>query len=271
MKIAAGAPRRASYHHGDLRRALIEAALRLVSRQGVQGFSLRETAREVGVSPAAAYRHFRDKAALLTAVALDGLERMAAVMEEAIVRAPGAAGSPARAVAEMAAIGVAYVDFAVGNPAQFRVMFGPWCEHPLPPAELPRGRDPYQIMVDLLDGLVRGGVISAEARQGAEVAAWASVHGLASLLVEESLPLGPAERAQALGVILRTLFAGLGVAPALIGATGGRSQRAAVSRSLEAVVSSRREPPAQVAGPARPREGVPRGGAGRRQGPRRLA
>lgn len=267
MKITGEAPIRASYHHGDLRHALVEAALRLVSTKGVQGFSLRETAREVGVSPAAAYRHFQDKAALLTALGVDGMGRLATAMEEAIARAPGAAGSPGRAVAEMAAIGVAYVEFAVAWPAHFRVMFGPWCDHPelgaLPPAALPRGRDPYQIMVDGLDSLARCGVIAAEARQGAEVAAWASVHGLASLLVEESLPLGPAERAQALGVIVRTLLAGLGVAPALLGATGGRAQRAAVSRALEVVLSGRRAPRAEVTG-------APRGRGGGRRGPRRL-
>ena len=276
MKNLAGAPNRVSYHHGDLRHALVESALRLISEKGVQGFSLRETAREVGVSPAAAYRHFQDKAALLTELGVDGMGRLAAAMEEAIARAPGAPGSPARAVAEMAAIGAAYVEFAVAWPAHFRVMFGPWCEHPdmgaLPPAVLPRGRDPYQIMVDGLDGLVRCGVIAAEVRHGAEVAAWASVHGLASLLVEESLPLGPAERAQALGVIVRTLFAGLGVGPALLGAIGGRTQRAAVSRSLEAILSERRGPRAEATGAPRGRGSVRRAvaGAGGRRRPRRL-
>jgi AcrR family transcriptional regulator len=276
MTIAGEAPIRASYHHGDLRHALVEAALRLVSEKGVQGFSLRETAREVGVSPAAAYRHFQDKAALLTALGVDGMARLAAAMEEAIARAPGAPGSPARAVAEMAAIGAAYVEFAVAWPAHFRVMFGPWCEHPelgaLPPATFPRGRDPYQIMVASLDQLVGTGAIPADVRRGAEVAAWASVHGLASLLVEESLPLGPAERAQALGVIVRTLLAGLGVSPALLGAAGGRVQRAAVSRSLEAILSARRGPPPEVTAAPPVGKRLPRAGAstGGRRGSGRL-
>lgn len=259
MKNTADAPSRGSYHHGDLRHALLEAALRLVSQRGVQGFSLRETAREVGVSPAAAYRHFEDKAALLEALAADGMRRLAAVMEEAIARAPGGAGSAARAVAELAAIGVAYVEFAVDHPAHFRVMFGPWCEHPQLDA-LPR--DPYQILVDALDGLVRRGAIAAGARQGAEVAAWASVHGMAFLLVEGSIPLGAAERAQAMGVILRTLFLGLGVAPALLGATGGRAQRVAVSRSLHSNLPARHGRRAEVTGAPRGRGGARRSGAG---------
>lgn len=274
MKMTGEAPKRDSYHHGDLRNALVEAALRLVSTKGVQGFSLRETAREVGVSPAAAYRHFQDKAALLTALGIDGMGRLATAMEEAMARAPGAPGAPARAVAEMASIGVAYIEFAVAWPAHFRVMFGPWCEHPelaaLPPGVLPGGRDPYEIMVDCLDAMVRSGAITADARRGAEVAAWASVHGLASLLVEESLPLGPVERAQALGVIVRTLFAGLGVAPELLGATGGRAQRVGVSRALDAILSERHAPRAEVTEAPGGHGGVRRAAAGGRRRQRRL-
>ncbi len=225
MRISTDAPSRARYHHGDLRHALLEAALTLVSKRGVEGFSLRETAREVGVSPAAAYRHFEDKAALLEALATDGMGRLAVAMEKAIARAPGAPGSPARAAAELAALGTAYVEFAVAHPSHFRVMFGPWCDHPemeeLPPEALPGGRDPYQILVDTLDGLVRAGAIAPAARAGAEIAAWASVHGLASLLVEGSLPLSAKGRTQAVGVIQRTLLLGLGGAPGLLGAIGG--------------------------------------------------
>ena len=224
MKMTGEAPKRDSYHHGDLRNALVEAALRLVSEKGVQGFSLRETAREVGVSPAAAYRHFEDKAALLTALALEGTARLAVAMEEAIARVRGTPGSARRAVAELAAIGFAYVEFAVAHPAHFLVMFGPWCEHPvmdeLPAEAMPRGRVPYQILIDALDSMVRSGAIAAEARRGAEIVAWAAVHGLASLLVEGSLPLGPAERAQAFALIVRTLLLGLGAAPALVAAAG---------------------------------------------------
>jgi AcrR family transcriptional regulator len=218
VKTSRAAPSRARYHHGDLRNALLRAALQLIARQGVESFSLREAARAVGVSPAAAYRHFEDKAALLAALALDGLGRMALAMNEAIARAPGAPGTPARAAADLAAIGAAYVEFAVANPAQFRVMFGPWCDHPeideLPAEAFPGGRDPYQILVDVLDALVRTGAVAAETRAGAEVAAWSAVHGLASLLVERSLPLDAAERRAAVAQVVRTILAGLG-APAL--------------------------------------------------------
>ena len=221
METRPHAPRRAHYHHGDLRHALLSAALKLVARKGVEGFSLREAARAVGVSAAAAYRHFEDKSALLASLAIEGHGRLATKMEEAIARAPAAPGTPARAVAELSAIGRAYVEFAVANPSHFRVMFGPWCEHPppgeLPPGVLPLGRDPFQLLVDTLDGMVRAGAIAPAAREGAEFAAWSAVHGLSSLLVEGTLPLDAAGRAQAYGVVRRNLLLGLGAAPALIG------------------------------------------------------
>jgi AcrR family transcriptional regulator len=219
MTTPAAAPRKGGYHHGDLRNALVAAALKLVAKHGVEGFSLREAARAVGVSAAAAYRHFEDRSALLKALAHEGLARLALEMEEAIATAPGSPGSPGRAVAELGAIGSAYVEFAVAHPAHFRVMFGPWCDlgDELAPELLPNGRDPLQLLRDTLDGMVRAGAITAAAREGAEICAWSAVHGLASLLIEGAAPLGAADRAQPFGIVLRTLLLGLGVSPALAG------------------------------------------------------
>jgi len=219
MANPSGAPSRARYHHGDLRNALLEASLALVAEQGVEAFSLREAARAVGVSPAAAYRHFEDKDALLAALAADAFGRLALGMERAISRAPGEPGSRAHAAAAFAAVGQAYVEFAVQHPSHFRVMFGPWCaEAKVPVASLTAGpRDPYTILVDSLDALVASGAVRPEARAGAEVVAWASVHGLASLIVEGSLKLTKAERGQAIRHTGRTILAGLGCDPGLLG------------------------------------------------------
>jgi AcrR family transcriptional regulator len=218
MKIPA-APRRGGYHHGDLRNALVAAALKLVAKHGVEGFSLREAARTVGVSPAAAYRHFEDRSALLKALAHQGLARLALEMEEAVATAPGAPGSPARAAAELTRIGSAYVEFAVAHASHFRVMFGPWCDlsDELAPELLPHGRDPLQLLGDTLDGMVRAGAITAAARRGAEICAWSTVHGFASLLVEGGLPLDAAGRARAYGVVQQRILLGLGVSPELAG------------------------------------------------------
>lgn len=211
-------PRKDAYHHGNLRKALLAAALKLVARNGVEAFSLRETARAVGVSPAAAYRHFEDRSALLKGLAHEGLARLALEMEEAIARAPGTPGSPARAAAELTRIGAAYVEFAVAHPSRFRVMFGPWCDlaDELAPELLPHGRDPLRVLEDTLDGMVRTGAITAAARRGAEIAAWSAVHGLASLLVEGGLS-ATADGTRTCGLVLRTLLLGLGVSPELAG------------------------------------------------------
>jgi AcrR family transcriptional regulator len=222
MPSPTGAPARGRYHHGDLRNALLETSLALVAEQGVERFSLREAARAVGVSPAAAYRHFEDKDALLDALAHDAFGRLALVMERAIARAPGAPGTAAHAAAVFVAVGNAYIEFAVQHPSYFRVMFGPWCDHeddPTEQFEVPSGRDPYRILVDTLDALVATGAVEAEARAGAEIAAWSAVHGLAALIVAGSLKLTRAERGQAVRHVTRTLLAGLGCEAALLGPT----------------------------------------------------
>ena len=111
--------KKGAYHHGDLRRALLDAALLMVEREGPKGLSLRAVARLAGVSPAAPYRHFSGKEGLLAAVAREGLNALAESMESASAENVGLA------LAEFRAIALAYVKFAAANPSHFRVMFGP--------------------------------------------------------------------------------------------------------------------------------------------------
>ena len=105
------------YHHGNLRRALLDEALATIRAEGVEGLTLREIGARLGVSRTALYRHFADKRALLAAVATEGFrtlrQRLVAAWEE---------GGHDRAAFE--SMGVAYVRFAVANPAHYRVMFG---------------------------------------------------------------------------------------------------------------------------------------------------
>jgi AcrR family transcriptional regulator len=210
-------PIRERYHHGDLRNALVDKAAELVRTHGPEGFSLREAAREVGVSPAAAYRHFPDKAALLAALAIEGHARLATAMERAVARLPSGMDGKARAIAALGAIGETYVEFAVKNPSHFRVMFGPClAEEGFAPGCAPSGRDAFQILVDALDELVAAGVLPRESRAGAEIVAWSGVHGLAGLLVEGALPLAGREREVAIATVLRALLAGVGADPALL-------------------------------------------------------
>jgi AcrR family transcriptional regulator len=218
MNSVKSSPRpKRGYHHGDLKNALVTTALRLVAERGPEGFSLREAAREVGVSPGAAYRHFADRTALLAALAADGHGRLATAMERALARVPGPAGTAAHGAASLGAIGEAYVEFAVRHPAHFRVMFGPCTAmEGFIPGCAPSGRDAFQILVDTLDGLAAVGAMDASLRDSAALVAWSSVHGLAGLIVEGALEMGARDRAGAVEAVTRTLLLGLGAPPELL-------------------------------------------------------
>src|SRR5215467_5021752 len=115
LSRSAGEP----YHHGDLRRALIETALTMVTEEGAWTFTLREVARRAGVSHAAPYNHFNDKAALLAEVAAMGFQ----ALRERMAAASGA--HPRSARQAMLSIAATYVRFGVEQPAHYRLMFGP--------------------------------------------------------------------------------------------------------------------------------------------------
>ena len=112
--------RRPAYHHGDLRQALVAAALHALTRQDAADLSLRAVGRALGVSPRAPYRHFETKEALLAAVAIEGFARFGAFVERRLASAGLDPVERLRAVAE------AYVLFAVEQPAAFRVMYAPY-------------------------------------------------------------------------------------------------------------------------------------------------
>jgi AcrR family transcriptional regulator len=175
--------KKGNYHHGNLRRALLDAALMMVEREGAKGVSLRAVARLAGVSPAAPYRHFAGKDSLLAAVAEEGFRALSELLEEA------SKANPAVPLAELRAIGLAYVKFAAAHPSHFRVMFGPEIadknEHP---ALLDAAESAFAIVVRAIAALQRPDLEAgmAEPRRLA-VAAWATFHGLATLTINGHL------------------------------------------------------------------------------------
>lgn len=176
--------KRATYHHGDLRNALVSSTVRLVERGGEAAFSLREAARDVGVSTNAAYRHFDDKSALLTAAAADGLAQLANRMLNAMEQV-AETGSDAKSVIErFKATGRAYVEFAMAQPELFRLIFsGSGVACLATAATSLTTPTPLQLLNCSLDALVAAGLLTAERRKGAELKAWSVVHGFASLAV----------------------------------------------------------------------------------------
>lgn len=161
------------YHHGDLRRALVEAALELLLEGGTEALGMRELARRVGVSAAAPYRHFRDKQALIQAVAAAGF----ALFLEAVEAAK--AGVPADE--QLGAMAEAYVQFALRYPRLYKLMFS---------SELGKFED--KDLRRAADAAYASLAMTA-AREDpdspgeAAISAWAFVHGLSMLLLDEQL------------------------------------------------------------------------------------
>jgi AcrR family transcriptional regulator len=150
-----------AYHHGRLREALIDEAVAAIDERGVDALSLRDLARRAGVSHAAPTHHFGDRSGLLTAIAADGFERLAAALEASDT--------------DFVETGVAYVRFAIDEPGRFAVMFRP---------ELLRGDDPALAAASERAGdVLRAGASAAaggDARANA-LAAWSLMHGFATL------------------------------------------------------------------------------------------
>lgn len=171
---------REAYHHGDLRNGLIETGLNLVETAGADGFSLREAARNLGVTANAAYRHFADKSDLLTAIAAHGFVILSDRLRESLA----AAGTDS-AAARLRIVSKTYVGLAVERPALFRLMFGPHGLRQI--MRLPQV-DPDatagQILNAILDDLVAEGRMSAIARNGALLRVWSAIHGFALLALD---------------------------------------------------------------------------------------
>jgi AcrR family transcriptional regulator len=166
------------YHHGDLRTALLAAAIREIESVGVEHLSLRSLATEVGVSPSAAYHHFADKDALIAAVALQGF----AMLEQAVTDAAAAVPAATDPATRLGAAAGAYIDFAVAHPHLFRVAFSghrpDLSAGPGPAAVL------HPLLGQLLDDIAEAGSVPAEMRLGADALVWATVHGIATLVLE---------------------------------------------------------------------------------------
>ena len=191
------------HHHGDLANALADAATDLARSGGPEAVVLREAARRVGVSAAAAYRHFSGHGELLQAVKRRAIAALAEAMEEGLDRGSPLPDPAAEAVRRFRSLGSAYIGFALSNPGLFQTAF---CRSDGVPGDV-RSRieasRPYQLLAESLDGLVAAGLLDPAKRPLAPIAFWSAVHGLSTLLVDGGLT-GP-DRGGADGAIQRTL------------------------------------------------------------------
>lgn len=192
------------YHHGNLFQALIDTALELLQEQGSWQFNLREVARRTGVSHAAPYRHFSDKTALLTELALVGFD--------ALGDALSASRQPENPVQQqLLAAAMAYVAFADANPALYRLMFSADAGNREDVHLSQRAQNTFTVVLALLEQGRREGVFNGKRPlQSQALACWAEVHGLA-LLAIDGLLLPEKVGNDPVPAALSTLVEGLGV------------------------------------------------------------
>lgn len=173
--------RAGQYHHGDLRRALIDEALRTIDKAGVEGLTLRGVGEALGVSRTALYRHFSDKQALVAAVAREGFRTLRLALLSAWDRA-------GRSRLGFEAMGEAYLQFAVAHPSHYRVMFGRFADSGMRDPELvTEAEGAFQALVDALLEQQREGIVRKDDAVMLAQFVWSVVHGIAMLTIDGQL------------------------------------------------------------------------------------
>ncbi len=169
------------YHHGDLRQALLDEALRSIEADGVERLTVRGVGAKLGVSRSALYRHFSDKQALLAAVAREGFRTFRLALLDAWER-------EGRGTAGLEAMGLAYLQFAREHPAHYRVMFGRFIEScAKDPDVMKEATGAFQVLVDALIELQGEGLARQEDPQMLARCIWAQVHGISMLAIDGQL------------------------------------------------------------------------------------
>jgi len=175
-----------SWHHGDLRRVIMDESLKVVEKNGVDALSLRDLAQRLGVSSGAPYHHFPSRIALLAALAQEGFENL---NREMVARRDAAAHNP---TARLGALGMGYVHFALENPGYFRILF-------LPIKSAAGGKSEsyqalreasglaFQLLESAVKNCLEAGLAPPYRQEDLVLFAWASVHGLATLWIEGPL------------------------------------------------------------------------------------
>ncbi len=201
MKKNASIEKRKTFRHGDLRNALVTAGLEMARAGGPNAVILREATRQAGVSPNAAYRHFANQSALLDGVRSACISQLAAAIEDEMKKCRPGRDPQAFARKSLRAVGMGYLGFAMKEPGMFRTAFSvpPPIHSPDPANTASMGLNPFQLLSLALDRMQDSGLLRGKAREGAEYLAWATVHGLALLVLEGPLHAMPPKMVLALG------------------------------------------------------------------------
>jgi len=172
---------RRAYHHGNLRETLLQGAVRVIAELGPAAFTLREVARRAGVSHNAPYRHFRDKDALLAAVAAQGFRELTRAMREEGER-------HSKPLDKLKQSGLAYVAFAVRRPEHFTVMFDAPVGSSKDPEYLHAAQESFNTLASYIRNCQDEGQLPAGKTMERALYAWSLVHGIAKLAVAGRFP-----------------------------------------------------------------------------------
>jgi len=180
--MPSGEMRRAKpYHHGNLREALLEAAIRLIAEVGPTAFTLREVARRAGVSHNAPYRHFHDRDDLMAAVAAQGFGELTRAMIEA-------AAGKSDALERLKCAGLGYVTFALRRPQHFTVMFDAPVLKRKHPDSAAAGEEAFATLLNFVKDCQEAGRLPSGDLREMALLAWTMVHGIAKLAITGRLP-----------------------------------------------------------------------------------
>jgi AcrR family transcriptional regulator len=201
-------PLRATFRHGDLRQALLDAGLQLARTGGPAAVGLREATRRAGVAPNAAYRHYASQQHLLRAVRHASFAIVGNVFEAALSKLPKLKQPDRRARAALRALGLAYLQFAQDEPGWFRTAF---CTpndvaEQTPEKQGDKGRTPYELLCEVMDNHVDAGLLTKAQRPGAEFMVWSAVHGLALFFIDGPLDKMPRNQTQQMGERLLSMI-----------------------------------------------------------------
>jgi len=167
------------YHHGDLENALIKAGVEILSKEGIEGLSLRKVAKRAGVSHSAPYAHFKDRQSLIAAISTEGFKQLYAELDAAVL---AHAGDPKQQLVEGA---WAYVQFAMNNTDTFKIMFSGVLEKEKEyPSFVEISRRTFERVVDIVRACQNAGVLRSAPAELVAVSVWGQIHGVISLAFE---------------------------------------------------------------------------------------
>lgn len=193
-------PKKKTYHHGDLKNALIEAGAEILSKEGVSGLSLRKVAQKAGVSHAAPYAHFADKQALIAAISTEGYHRLYEALDAVGQRY---ACDPLRQLVEGA---WAYVQFALNAPDHFKITLSGVVEKEKDyPAFVEMSRQSFALVVQIVEACQKARVLNRGPSDLIAVSLWSLIHGFVSLILEGQISHTVLERYTLREMLILTL------------------------------------------------------------------